>query len=89
MSYPKHSFGGRVLPPAEMQSVYSTAPGDWTTLEYIGQFVTGNLCLKFVFCDNAPGIQEIARIFQGSHKFLFFFVLLGFFHIFSNHIIGL
>ena len=30
VSYPGHSLGGS-YPPAEVQSVYSTAPADWAT----------------------------------------------------------
>ena len=38
MSYPVHLLGEWFYPSAEMQSVYSTAPGDWD-IEFLDMYM--------------------------------------------------
>ena len=58
VSYPGHSLGGGSYPPAEMQSVYSTAPADWafsisTGLGYLLQILNEAVCI--LYCADTQG----------------------------------
>ena len=72
MSYPGHSlWGWGLTPPTEMQSVYSTAPADWTELVFEIQISQNFWLTKIKSLRNLDG--ESVSYLKTINFFLFLF----------------